>query len=131
MCIDIIGNLPISEIGDEQALTYVETMQKLPPNMNKMPAYRGKTITEIIALNPEPIATRTTKKSLERISSLFKFATLKPKYDLRYNPFGGRTWTKATHSGANHSPTVNWLDSSARPNTPNANTRQPTAIGFP
>lgn len=91
MCIDIIGDLPISEIGDEQALTYLETMQKLPPNMNKMPAYRGKTVTEIIALNPAPMATRTINKSLERISSLFKFATLKPKYDLRYNPFSGRS----------------------------------------
>jgi integrase len=59
--------------------------------MNKMPAYRGKTISEIIALKPEPMATRTINKSLERISSLFKFATSKPKYDLRYNPFSGRS----------------------------------------
>jgi integrase len=88
---DIIGDIPISEIGEEQALTYLEAMQKLPANMNKMPAYTGKTIAEIIALNPVPMATRTINKSLERISSLFKFATLKPKYDLQYNPFGGRS----------------------------------------
>jgi integrase len=91
LCIDIIGDLPISEIGEDEALTYFETMQKLPPNMNKMPAYKGKTIAEIIALKPTPMATRTINKSLERISSLFKFATLKPKYDLRYNPFSGRS----------------------------------------
>jgi hypothetical protein len=91
LCMDIIGDIPISEIGEEQALTYLETMQKLPANMNKMPAYTGKTIKEIIALNPAPMATRTINKSLERISSLFKFATLKPKYDLLYNPFGGRS----------------------------------------
>jgi integrase len=91
LCIDIIGDLPISEIGEDEALTYFETMQKLPPNMNKMPAYKGKTIAEIIALNPTPMAARTINKSLERISSLFKFATLKPKYDLRYNPFSGRS----------------------------------------
>jgi len=91
LCMDIIGDLPISEIGEEQALTYFETLQKLPANMNKMPAYRGKSIREIIALNPPPMATRSINKSLERISSLFKFATLKPKYDLRYNPFSGRS----------------------------------------
>lgn len=91
LCIDIIGDLPISQIGEDEALTYLETMQKLPPNMNKMPAYKGKTIAEIIALKPTPMATRTINKSLERISSLFKFATLKPKYDLRYNPFSGRS----------------------------------------
>jgi integrase len=91
LCIDIIGDLPISEIGEDEALTYFETMQKLPPNMNKMREYKGKTIAEIIALKPTPMATRTINKSLERISSLFKFATLKPKYGLRYNPFSGRS----------------------------------------
>ncbi|MGJ9419410.1 DUF6538 domain-containing protein [Massilia sp. CMS3.1] len=91
LCLTIIGDLPIGDIGDDQALTYVETLKKLPANMNKMPAYRGKTISEVIALNPAPMATRTINKSLERISSLFKFATLKPKYDLRYNPFSGRS----------------------------------------
>jgi integrase len=91
LCIDIIGDLRISEIGEEEALTYVETLKRLPPNMNKMPAYRGKSIAEIIALNPAPMATRTINKCLERISSLFKFAISKPKYDSRYNPFSGRS----------------------------------------
>jgi integrase len=91
LCLTIIGDLPIGDIGDDQALTYVETLKKLPPNMNKMPAYRGKTMSEVISLNPAPMATRTINKSLERISSLFKFATSKPKYDLRYNPFSGRS----------------------------------------
>jgi integrase len=91
LCMDIIGNLPIKDIGEEEALTYLETMQKLPANLNKIAAYRGKTIKEVIALNPPPMATRTINKSLERISSLFKFATSKPKYDLRYNPFSGRS----------------------------------------
>lgn len=91
LCIEIIGDIPISEIGEDQALMYFETLQKLPQNMNKIPEYRGKSISEIIALNPPPMATRSINKSLERISSLFKFATLKPKYDLRYNPFSGRS----------------------------------------
>lgn len=91
LCMDIIGDLPIRDIGEDEALTYFETMQKLPANMNKMPAYRGKTVKEVLALNPAPMATRTINKSLERISSLFKFATSKPKYDLRYNPFSGRS----------------------------------------
>lgn len=91
LCMDIIGDIPISEIDEERALTYFETLQKLPANMNKMPTYRGKTIAEIIALSPPPMATRSINKSLERISSLFKFAISKPKYNLRYNPFSGRS----------------------------------------
>lgn len=91
LCIDIIGDLPLNDIGEDQALTYVEVLRQLPPNMNKMPAYRGKTINEIVALNPEPMAIRSINKHLERISSLFKFAISKPKYNLRYNPFSGRS----------------------------------------
>ncbi|MFL6672897.1 MAG: site-specific integrase [Massilia sp.] len=88
---DIIGDLPIGDIDEDRALTYVETLKRLPANMNKMPAYRDKSISEILDLNPQPMATRTINKNLERISSLFKFATSKPQYDLRYNPFSGRS----------------------------------------
>jgi integrase len=91
LCIGIIGDLPLSEISEDHALTYVETLKRLPANVNKMPAYRGKSISEIVALNPPPMATRTINKSLERISSLFKFAISKPKYGLHYNPFSGRS----------------------------------------
>lgn len=91
LCIAIIGDLPLNEIGDDQALTYVETLKKLPANINKMPAYRGKTIGDVIALNPPPMAIRSVNKNLERISSLFKFAMSKPKYALHYNPFSGRS----------------------------------------
>jgi hypothetical protein len=45
--IEIIGDLPLNEIDDDVALTYVETLKKLPANMNKIPAYSGKTIAEI------------------------------------------------------------------------------------
>lgn len=88
---DIIGDLPIGDIDEDRALTYVETLKRLPANMNKMPAYRDKSISEILGLNPPPMAPRTINKNLERISSLFKFAASKPQYDLRYNPFSGRS----------------------------------------
>lgn len=91
LCIGIIGDLPLNKIGDEQALTYVETLKKLPANMNKIPAFRGKSIDEVIALTPPPMAIRSVNKNIERISSLFKFATSKPKYSLHYNPFSGRS----------------------------------------
>jgi integrase len=89
--IDIVGDMPIGDVSEEIALTFVETVKKLPANRNKMRAYKGKSIEEVIALDPPPMATRTINKYLERISSLFKFATSKPKYDLHYNPFSGRS----------------------------------------
>jgi integrase len=87
----IIGDLPIGDIDEEKALTYVETIKRLPANMNKKPEYIDKSIDEIIALDPPPMATRTINKNLERISSIFKYAISKPKYNLRYNPFSGRS----------------------------------------
>jgi integrase len=56
-----------------------------------MPAFRGKSIGEIITLNTTPMATRTINKNLERMSSLLKFAISKPKYALRHNPFSGHS----------------------------------------
>lgn len=91
LCMDIIGDLPIHDIDEDRALNYFETLKKLPPNMNKMPAYKGKSIAAIIALNPAPISTRTINKNVERISSLFKWAITKPKYALQYNPFSDRS----------------------------------------
>lgn len=91
LCMNIIGDLPLDAIDEDRALTFVETLKKLPSNMNKLAEYRGKSISEIIALNPVPISIRTFNKYLERISSLFKFATKKPKYALQYNPFEGRS----------------------------------------
>ena len=91
LCMDIIGDLQIHDIGKDRALTYIETLKKLPPNMNKMPAYRGKSISDIIALNPTPISVRTFNKNVERVSSLFKWAAEQPEYDLRYNPFARRS----------------------------------------
>lgn len=131
LCIDIIGDLPISEIGEEQALTYVEALEKLPPNMNKMPASGGKSISEIIALNPALMAMRTINKSLERINSLFKFAISKPKYDLRYNPFSGQPGRKRRTAARTFSRSKNRCDSSVRLNTPKVDTRWPKTFGSP
>ena len=88
---DIIGDLSTGDIDEGRALTYVETLKRLPANMNKMPAYRDKSISEILDLNPPPMVTRTINKNPERISSLFKFATPKPQYNLRHNPFSSRS----------------------------------------
>jgi integrase len=87
----IIGDLPIAAIGESEALTYVETLQAIPPNLNKKPAYAGKTIAEIVEIGDEPMAVRTINKNIERVSSLFKWASTKPKYEIHYNPFSNKT----------------------------------------
>jgi len=126
---EIVGDRPLDEINDDVALTYIETLKKLPANLNKNPAYAGKSIQEIIALSPPPLTTTTINKNIERISSLFKFAIAKPKYDLRYNPFGGQAWMRVTLSTASRSRLKSLDACSVRQNMRTGNTRPPTAIG--
>jgi integrase len=87
--ISIVGDKPIGDIDDEIIITYLETLQKLPANIKKSPAYAGKSITEIIALSPPPMAVRTINKHVERVSSLFKWAMSKAKYGITRNPAAG------------------------------------------
>ena len=70
----IVGDIGVNEIGYETALSYKQTIQKLPPNINKIEKYRGKTIEEIIAMKPTPMAINTMNKNLNRVASLFDWA---------------------------------------------------------
>lgn len=84
--IRIVGDKPIAQIDDGAIVEYLETLKALPPNINKSPAYIGKTIAEIIALARPPMSDRTLNKNIERVSSLFKWATTKKKYGITHNP---------------------------------------------
>lgn len=70
----IVGNQPISSYGFEQHREYKKTLQKLPPNINKIPKYKGKTIEQLVKLGAVPAAVNTINKNLTRVASLFKYA---------------------------------------------------------
>lgn len=78
----IVGDKPIAEIDDTVIVHYLETLQKLPANMNKSPMYVGKTIEEIVGLAAPPMAARSVNKNVERVSSIFKWALSKTKYGI-------------------------------------------------
>lgn len=85
----IVGDRPISEIDHDVILTYLETLKKLPANMNRSPQFIGKSIDEIMALSPTPMAPRSINKNIERVSSLFKWTLGKKKYGVLVNPATG------------------------------------------
>jgi len=91
----IVGDRPIADIDDTMILTYLETLQKLPPNLNKLPALVGKTIEQILALDLPPMAARSVNKNVERVSSVFKWALGKSKYGLTRNPAVGMSVNEA------------------------------------
>lgn len=87
--LNIVGEQPIAGYGYEQHRTYKATIQRLPPNINKTPRYRGKSIDEILALGDKPAAPNTVNKNLTRISALFRWAV---EYGYTaLNPAGGMT----------------------------------------
>lgn len=87
--LNIVGDQPITGYGYEQHRAYKQTIQRLPPNINKSPRYRGKSIDEIIALGDKPAAPNTVNKNLTRISALFRWAVEYGYTSL--NPAGGMT----------------------------------------
>jgi len=84
--LEIIGDIQISEITRKQARGAVSTLKKLPPNRNKLKAFRDLSIAAIIQLKPEKVLAPTTVKlHIERISALFEFAIAERL--TTYNPF--------------------------------------------
>jgi integrase len=70
----IVGDMPIADYGHEQNRQYKAILQRLPPNINKSPKFKNRTIDEILALNEKPAANHTINKKLARVSSLFEWA---------------------------------------------------------
>lgn len=87
--LNIVRDQPITGYGYEQHRAYKATLQRLPPNINKSPRYRGKSIDEVLALGDKPAAPNTVNKNLTRISALFRWAV---EYGYTaLNPAGGMT----------------------------------------
>ncbi|UCV22862.1 site-specific integrase [Ferribacterium limneticum] len=87
--LNIVGDQSITGYGYEQHRAYKATLQRLPPNINKSPRYRGKSIDEVLALADQPAAPNTVNKNLTRISALFRWAVEYGYTSL--NPAGGMT----------------------------------------
>ena len=70
----IIGDVPVNGLGFEVARGLKGTLMKLPANMDKISLFRGKSLEQIIKLEPKPMATATINKALHRFSALVEWA---------------------------------------------------------
>ena len=71
----VIGNIHISELDHQAADSFRATLKRLPPQMNKSPKYRNKSIMQILAANPmETLSDTSVNKYMRRISAMFNFA---------------------------------------------------------
>jgi len=73
--LNIAGDGPIERMSFDTARNYKTVLLKLPPNINKNPLYRAKSIDQVLAMKPDQtMAINTVNKALTRIGSLFAWA---------------------------------------------------------
>lgn len=75
LLVEFLGNLPVRSIDHAVMRSYKEALMRLPANIRKTPAYRDKSIDEILQLDvAETMSTTTINKYLDRASALFRWA---------------------------------------------------------
>jgi len=88
--IDVMTDLRIGAIDDELAGQYCQILKRLPPNINKIARYRGKSISEILEMKGAPQSEVTISGKMGTLSSMFKWALeSKRKWGIEHNPFVG------------------------------------------
>jgi len=81
----IVGDVAFSSLKHPQLAQFKQKLIKLPANINKIAAYRGKSIDEVLQMdNVKPMALNTANKYLSRISSLFEWAMKQGYTDKNY-----------------------------------------------
>lgn len=70
------GDIELNRIDRKLMSEYKNLLMRLPPNMNKSPKYKEKTIEGILAMKPEKtISWNTINKYLRRLGGFFNYAT--------------------------------------------------------
>jgi len=75
LLLKIVGDLPVTRLDAAAARRYKTILQKLPPNLEKSPAYRDLSIHDVLAMKPKDLMTVTTLNNhLTKVASLFGWA---------------------------------------------------------
>jgi integrase len=75
LIIRILGDKPVDEINRDDAIKLFSTLRLLPANLNKVARFKGKTITEILALKEKPRAEATINGVMVNASALYGWLT--------------------------------------------------------
>jgi integrase len=88
--IKVMGDMNIGYIDREIAGEYFSLLRKLPANLSRVNQFKGKTITELLAMKALPQSETNCSKKVERIATMFKWALEeKRKWGIDTNPFTG------------------------------------------
>ena len=75
LIIRILGDKRVDEVNRDDAIALFGTLKQLPANLNKVKRYKGKTITEILALKEKPRAESTINGVMVNASALYGWLT--------------------------------------------------------
>ena len=69
----VVGDMPVHEITRDTLRDYLDTLKKLPPNLNKVAKFKDKSIQQILEMNEgqKAIAAHTVGKAVTTIKTLF------------------------------------------------------------
>jgi len=74
---EIVGDLPIKTIDRQMISDYHSKLKRLPPNRDKDPRYRGKSVAQLLCMNPPPektVSEGTIRNSISRVVAIFNHA---------------------------------------------------------
>ena len=75
LIVEIVGDIPMDQLSHSELRKYKSTLQKLPPNKNKIKKYRDLTIQQIIDLElKKTLSIQTVNKNIIRASQLLDWA---------------------------------------------------------
>lgn len=88
--VTVMGDVKIGSIDRDVAGEYFKLLKRLPANMNKSPRFKGKSITQVLAMKPEPQSEVTISGKLGTLSTMYKWALDdKRAWGIDTNPFSG------------------------------------------
>ena len=89
--IDIVGDIPIDAITSKTVFEYKQKYLKIPNRRQQIPKYEGKSITEILEMNPpeKGRSVYSMNQSLRRLSTIAKWCCANTS--MTQNPFASAT----------------------------------------
>lgn len=73
--VTIEGDIPVDKITRQFLSAYKDKLMRIPPNLYKMKEYRGMSVDEVMASNPEKtLAVNSINKYIRRMSGMFNYA---------------------------------------------------------
>ena len=89
--IEIIGDVPVTSINSQMVFEYKQKYLRVPNRRQQIPKYEGKTISEILEMNPteEGRSVYSMNQSIRRLSTIAKWCCANTS--MTENPFASAT----------------------------------------